>query len=103
MKVIRENTHKKDIIKNIYRKIGLPNTYAAQILNDIINILTLNIITKKIIKIKNFGTFYLKKKSKRVGRNPKNKKIDHEISERNVVIFKPSELLKKKLNIHVGQ
>ena len=52
---------------------------------------------------KNFGTFYLKKKSKRVGRNPKNKKIDHEISERNVVIFKPSELLKKKLNIHVGQ
>ena len=100
MKVTRDNTHKKNIINNIFHEIGLPASYAAKIVDDIISILISNIIAEKKIKIKNFGTFTLKKKNKRVGRNPKSK-INHEISERNVVNFKASEDLKEKLNINV--
>jgi integration host factor subunit alpha len=100
MKVIRDNTKKKNIVKNIFLKTGLPKTYINKIIDDLNLILISNIIFKKKIKIKNFGTFLLKKKNKRFGRNPRNKS-DHEISERNVVTFKVSEDFKKKLNNNV--
>ncbi len=98
-KSIRGNIHKKEIINNIFFKLGLPNNYIAEIVNDIFTILISNIFINKTIKIKNFGTFFLKKKNKRIGRNPKNK-INYEISERNIVTFKPSEKLKKKINTY---
>ena len=76
--ISRDNTKKKDIVKNIYNNIGIPNVYAAKIL----------------------GTFFFKKKDKRPGRNPKNLKY-YEILERNLVTFKTSENLKKKINLNV--
>jgi len=97
MKVNRNNTHKKNIINNIYNKVGLPSIYAAKLVNDLLSILISDIITQKIFKIKNFGTFNLRKKKKRIGRNPKNK-IIHEVLERNVIVFKAAEELKRKLN-----
>ena len=97
MKVNRNNTHKKNIINNIYNKVGLPSIYAAKLVNDLLSILISDIITQKIFKIKNFGTFNLRKKKKRIGRNPKNK-IIHDVIERNVIIFKAAEELKRKLN-----
>ena len=97
MKVIRNNTHKKNIIDNIFNKIGLPSSYTAKIIDDIILILISGIVTKKIFKIKNFGTFSLRNKNKRKGRNPKSKK-EYEITKRNVVIFKLVDSMKKKLN-----
>jgi|TARA_B110000881_G_scaffold111367_1_gene97766 nucleoid DNA-binding protein len=98
--VTRDNTHKKNIVNNIFKKVGLPSSYAAKLVNDLIIILITNLISKKKFKIKNFGTFDLKKKKKREGRNPKNK-IIHEILERNIVTFKAAEKLKKKLNTDV--
>jgi integration host factor subunit alpha len=102
MKVIRDNISKKNIINNIFNEIGVPINYAAKLVDDLILILIENINAKKKIKIKNFGTFFLLKKKKRIGRNPKNK-IDHIISERNVISFKISNELKNKLNINVGK
>ena len=93
----RTNLKKIDISKNIYNQIGLPVNYSEKILDDFIQIIIETLIYKKEINIKNFGKFILKKKMKRVGRNPKNKKI-YQINERNVVIFKTSKKLKKKIN-----
>ena len=62
-------------------------------INDIFNILIENLKNDKILKIKNFGTFKILNKNKRVGRNPKNNKL-YEISERNVATFKTSNYLK---------
>ena len=101
MRIIRrDNIKKKDIVKNVNSNIGIPKVYASKILNDLIYILTNNLILNKIVKIKNFGTLILKKKNKRQGRNPKNLKT-YEIIERNVVTFKISEYLKKKINSNV--
>ena len=100
MSIIRDNTQKKDIANNIFNKLGLPSTYAKKIVNDVITILISNIIKYKKFKIKNFGTFNLREKKKRSGRNPKNK-VAYEISERNVITFKPAESFKKKLNNNV--
>jgi integration host factor subunit alpha len=96
--VNRINTHKKDIINNIFNTIGIPSSYASKLVDELILIIISALITKKKLKIKNFGTFSLKKKKKRIGRNPKNKTI-YEILERNVLTFKAAIRLNKKVNI----
>jgi len=50
------------------------------------------------VKIAKFGTFILRKKSKRIGRNPKTKE-NKIISERKVILFRPSKELKKSVNL----
>ena len=100
MKETRDNTTKKIIVDSVRQKVGLPISYSAKILDDLISILTSNIIIKKKIKIKHFGTFFLRKKNQRIGRNPQNK-ISHVISERSVVTFKMSNLLKKEINYNI--
>ena len=97
MKAIRDNTPKKKVINNIFNKIGLPITYTSKIVDDLIFIIISSIVIKKKVKIKNFGTFFLKQKNKRIRRNPLSKS-DHIISERNVVTFKTSKNLKNKIN-----
>jgi integration host factor subunit alpha len=91
------NFKKKDIIKNISLKTGISFLYSAQIVDNVISILITNLKLNKKIKIKNFGIFDLLKKNQRIGRNPKNKN-KYEISERIVITFKASDVLKKKIN-----
>jgi len=99
-KIIRDNTRKKNIINNIYKNVGIPSLYAKKIVDDLISILIFNVLEKKHLKIKNFGTFNLKRKDKRIGRNPKNK-FNYEILERNVLTFKAAVELNKRVNTHV--
>ena len=56
-----------------------------------------NIISNNKVKIAKFGTFLLRKKNRRIGRNPKTKE-EKIISERNVILFRPSKELKKLIN-----
>ena len=94
---MRINLTKKDIVNSIYMQIGFSKKISENLLEDVFNIILKNIIIKKKVKISNFGTFILKKKSKRIGRNPKTKEKKI-ISERNVILFKPSKSLKKSIN-----
>ena len=96
----RDNTNKKNIVNNISNVVGIPSSYAAKLLDDLIFILATNVFKNKYLKIKNFGSFNLKKKKKRIGRNPKNKK-SYDIMERNVLTFKTASVLTKKVNINV--
>ena len=69
-----------------------------QILQYLSSLFTIkNIITNKQVKIAKFGTFILRKKKQRIGRNPKTKE-EKIISERFVILFKPSKELKKYVN-----
>mgnify|MGYP001273737077 FL=1 len=94
---MRVNLTKKDIIKSIYLQIGLSKKIIDLFLEDIIKILTNNIKENKKVKISNFGTFLVRNKKNRIGRNPKTKE-EKKISERNVLLFKPSKELKKYIN-----
>ena len=97
MVVLKNNLTKADIVKNIFTNIGISSLYTKKILNDLIKILITNLKLKKKIKIKNFGTFSLLSKNKRLGRNPKNNEA-HIITERNVVSFSAASNLKNKVN-----
>ena len=93
----RNNLKKKSVAKNITSNVGIPNLYSAKIINDLIYILITQICSHEKIKIKNFGTFLLKEKKKRIGMNPKDKK-KYDISARKVVIFKVASKLKLRIN-----
>ena len=94
---MRINLTKKEIINSIYMQLGFSKKVSENILEDFLSIILDELIQNKKVKIPKFGSFILRNKKSRVGRNPKTleKKI---ISERNVVLFRPSKELKKKLN-----
>tara|TARA_B100001996_G_scaffold293672_1_gene233849 strand:- start:7 stop:303 length:297 start_codon:yes stop_codon:yes gene_type:complete len=94
---MRINLTKKEIINSIYMQIGFSKKVSESLLEDIFQILLKNIISEKKVKIAKFGTFTLRKKNQRIGRNPKTKE-EKIISERNVILFKPSKDLKLYIN-----
>lgn len=95
---MRINLTKKEILNSLYMQIGLSKRILDTIFEDILNIITENLKKNKKVKIANFGTFEIRYKKKRVGRNPKTKEKKI-ISERNVVLFKPSKDFKKFINM----
>ena len=94
---MRINLTKKEIINSIYMQIGFSKKIIENLLEDFLAILIDELIKNKKVKISKFGTFVLRHKKSRIGRNPKTleKKI---ISERNVILFKPSKNLRKYIN-----
>tara|TARA_B100001123_G_C15221921_1_gene991608 strand:- start:146 stop:439 length:294 start_codon:yes stop_codon:yes gene_type:complete len=94
---MRTNLTKKEIINSIYMQIGFTKKISESLLEDIFQILLKNIISEKKVKIAKFGTFILRKKKERIGRNPKTKEKKI-ISERNVILFKPSKEIKQYIN-----
>ena len=94
---MRNNLTKKDIINSIYMQLGYSKKVSENILDDFINEIVNSIALNKKVKISNFGTFSLKRKKSRVGRNPKTKE-EKIIKERNVVLFKPSKEFKEYIN-----
>ena len=95
---MRINLTKKDIINSMYIKLGFSKRILNTILDDILYTIVENLEKNKKVKISNFGTFELRKKKKREGRNPKTKEKKL-ISARNVVLFKASKDFKKFVNI----
>ena len=94
---MRINLTKKEITNSLYMQIGFSKKISEELLEDILKIILDNLKKYKKIKISNFGTFSLRSKRSRLGRNPKTKE-EKIISERNVVLFKPSKDLKKYIN-----
>ena len=94
---MRINLTKKEIINSIYMQLGFSKKVSENLLEDLLSLILEELINKKKVKIAKFGTFILRHKKSRVGRNPKTleKKI---ISERNVILFKPSNVFKKYIN-----
>ena len=97
---MRINLTKKEIINSIYMQLGFSKKISENLLEDFLSIILNELIKNKKVKISKFGTFIIRHKKSRVGRNPKTleKKI---ISDRNVVLFKPSNELKKYINENV--
>ncbi len=94
---MRQNLTKKEIINSIYMQLGFSKKLIENILEDTFDVLLQSLKDKGKVKISNFGTFILRHKKSRIGRNPKTKK-EAVISERNVILFKHSKFLKNKIN-----
>ena len=94
---MRVNLTKKEIINSVFMQIGFSKKLSESILEDILSNIVRSLKKYKVVKISNFGTFHIRHKKSRVGRNPKTKE-EKIIKERNVVLFKPSKDFKKFIN-----
>ena len=96
---MRINLTKEEIVNSVYMQIGYSKKISENLIDDLFEIILENLIKYKKVKIAKFGTFILKKKKERIGRNPKTKESKI-ISERYVVLFKVSNEFKKYININ---
>tara|TARA_B100001057_G_scaffold499076_1_gene608404 strand:+ start:221 stop:475 length:255 start_codon:yes stop_codon:yes gene_type:complete len=78
-------------------QLGFSKQISENLIDDFLSTIVLNIKTEKKLKLSNFGTFSIRKKKSRVGRNPKTKE-EKMISSRDVVLFKPSKEFKEFIN-----
>ena len=95
---MRVNLTKKDLVNLIYMQIGFSKQISEILIEEFFNLIIINLQKEKKIKISNFGTFTIRKKKTRIGRNPKTKE-EKIISARNVVLFKPSKDFKNFINL----
>ena len=95
---MRINLTKKDLINSLYMQIGFSKQISENLIDEFFSLIISNLKEKKSVKISKFGTFSLRSKKSRIGRNPKTKEIKT-ISKRDVVLFKPSKDFKEFINI----
>ena len=95
---MRINLTKKDLVNLVYMQLGFSKQISESLIDDLFFTISENLLREKQIKISKFGTFSIRKKKSRIGRNPKTKEIK-KISERNVVLFKSSKEFKEFINI----
>ena len=95
---MRTNLTKKDLVNLVYMQLGFSKQIAENLIEDFLFTVASNIKNEKKLKLSKFGTFSIRQKKSRIGRNPKTK-IEKIISERKVVLFKPSKEFKEFINL----
>ena len=95
---MRINLTKKDLVNLIYMQLGFSKQISDNLIDDFLLTVIKNIKNEKKLKLSKFGTFTIREKKSRIGRNPKTKETKI-ISRRDVVLFKPSKEFKKLVNL----
>ena len=91
------NLTKKDLINSVYMQIGFSKNICENLIDDFLFTIIENLKTEKKLKLSKFGSFSIRSKKSRIGRNPKTKE-EKTISNRDVVLFKASKEFKDLVN-----
>lgn len=86
-----------DLCEAVYQKVGLSRTESADLVEMVLDEISDCLATGESVKLSSFGSFVVRKKGERVGRNPKTGE-EVPISPRRAMVFKPSNVLKQKIN-----
>ena len=95
---MRINLTKKDLVNLVYMQLGFSKQISENLIEDFLSTIVSNIKNEKKLKLSKFGTFTIRQKKTRIGRNPKTKETKL-ISSRDVVLFKPSKEFKEFVNL----
>ena len=95
---MRINLTKKDLVNLVYMQLGFSKQISENLIEDFLSTIVSNIKQEKKLKLSKFGTFSVRQKKSRIGRNPKTKETQM-ISSRDVVLFKPSKEFKYFINL----
>ena len=93
----RINLTKKDLINSVYMQIGFSKNISENLIDDFLATIIENLRYEKKLKLSKFGTFVIRNKKSRMGRNPQTKELKT-ISQRDVVLFKASKEFKDLVN-----
>ena len=94
---MRVNLTKKDLVNLVYMQLGFSKQISENLIEDFFDTLSNNLKKENVLKLSKFGTFSIRQKKSRIGRNPKTK-VEKVISERKVVLFKPSKEFREFVN-----
>lgn len=86
-----------DLTEAVFNAVGLSRNESAQIVEDILEELSSAVERGETVKLSSFGTFQVRQKAERVGRNPKTGD-EVPIAPRRVLVFRPSHVLKSQIN-----
>jgi integration host factor subunit alpha len=86
-----------DLSEAVYNRVGLSRTESAALVETVLEHITDRVIRGEAVKLSSFGSFIVRRKGERVGRNPKTGE-EVPISPRRVLVFKASNVLKQKIN-----
>ena len=95
---MRINLTKKDLVNLVYMQLGFSKQISENLIEDFLSTIVSNIKEEKKLKLSKFGTFSIREKKQRIGRNPKTKETKM-ISSRDVVLFKASKEFKEFVNL----
>ena len=94
---VGKNHYAGDLCEAVYQKVGLSRTESAALVELVLGEITTCLERGETVKLSSFGSFVVRKKGQRIGRNPKTGK-EVPISPRRVMVFKPSAILKQRIN-----
>jgi integration host factor subunit alpha len=86
-----------DLCEAVYQAVGLSRTESADLVELVLDEISNRIVAGEAVKLSSFGSFIVRNKGERIGRNPKTGE-EVPISPRRVMVFKPSNVLKQRIN-----
>ena len=92
-----KNVTRVDLCEAVCQKVGLSRSESLAMVELVLNAITTGLVKGETVKLSSFGSFIVRKKNQRIGRNPKTG-TEVPISPRRVIVFKASAILKQQIN-----
>ena len=86
----------------VYQEVGLSRNESAELVESVLKEIADSLVKGETVKISSFGSFYVREKGRRIGRNPKTGE-EVPILPRRVLVFRPSHVLKDRINQSLTQ
>jgi integration host factor subunit alpha len=86
-----------DLSEAVHRQIGLSRSESADLVKSVLDLMSDTLVDGQSVKLSSFGTFMVRSKNGRVGRNPKTGE-EVPITPRRVLVFRPSQVMKNIIN-----
>jgi integration host factor subunit alpha len=85
------------LTESIYQEVGLSRNESAQLVETVLDEISEALVRGEVVKISSFGSFFVRQKGERIGRNPKTGE-EVPILPRRVLVFRASHVLKDRIN-----
>jgi len=86
-----------DLSEAVYQEVGLSRNESSELVESVLQEISKTLVAGETVKISSFGSFVVRHKGGRIGRNPKTGE-EVPIEPRRVLVFRPSQTLKERIN-----
>lgn len=94
---VTKTVTRADLAEAVYQRVGLSRTESADLVETVLAEISDVLVSGENVKLSSFGSFLVRSKSERIGRNPKTG-VEVPITPRRVMVFKPSNIMKARVN-----
>ncbi len=94
---VAKTVTRADLAEAVYQRVGLSRTESAELVETVLAEISDVLVNGANVKLSSFGSFLVRSKSERIGRNPKTG-VEVPITPRRVMVFKPSNIMKGRVN-----